>query len=84
MLGDVGMDGAVVTADAARSCRETAQYIAGKGGRRRPGIGLFPFVKGNAPSLQRAAFDAIQATGPGHRLPRAELVMPGTAISPDG
>ena len=84
MLGDVGPDGAVVTADAARSCRETAQYIAGKeedGGRESD---YFLFVKGNAPSLQRAAFDAIQATGPGHRLPRAELVMPGTAVSPDG
>jgi len=65
LLSDVELRGAVVTADAARSCRETAQYIAGKeedGGREAD---YFLFVKGNTPFPQRAAFDAIQASGPG-------------------
>jgi predicted transposase YbfD/YdcC len=65
LLDDVDLDGAVVTADAAHSCRETAQYIAGReedGGRESD---RFLFVKGNTPSLQRAAFDAVQASGPG-------------------
>jgi predicted transposase YbfD/YdcC len=73
LLGGVDLDGAVVTADAAHSCRETAQYIAGKeedGGRESD---YFLFVKGNTPSLQRAAFDAIQASGPGRAPDFSEL-----------
>jgi predicted transposase YbfD/YdcC len=65
LLSDVDLSNAVVTADAVHSCRETAQYITGKeedGGRESD---YFLFVKGNTPSLQRAAFDAIQASGPG-------------------
>jgi predicted transposase YbfD/YdcC len=73
LLSDVELDGAVVTADAAHSCRETARYIAGKeedGGRES---GYFLFVKGNTPSLQRAAFDAIQASDPGRDPDHTEL-----------
>jgi hypothetical protein len=73
LLSDVGLENAVVTADAAHSCRETAQYIAGKeedGGRESD---YFLFIKGNAPSLQRAAFDAIQASGPGRAPDHEEL-----------
>ena len=65
LLRDVDLENAVVTADAAHSCRETAQYIAGReedGGREAD---YLLFVKGNTPSLQRAAFDAIQASGQG-------------------
>jgi predicted transposase YbfD/YdcC len=65
LLDAVGLKNAVVTADAAHSGTETAQYIAGKeedGGRD---AGYFLYVKGNTPSLQRACFDAIQASGPG-------------------
>ena len=67
------LENAVVTADAAHSCRETAQYIAGKeedGGREAD---YFLFVKGNTPSLQRAAFDAIQASGAGRAPDYTEL-----------
>ena len=73
LLKDVDLDNAVVTADAAHSCRETAQYIAGKeqdGGRE---AGYFLFVKGNTPSLHRGAFDAIQASGPGRAPDYTEL-----------
>jgi predicted transposase YbfD/YdcC len=73
LLSGVDLDGAVVTADAAHACRETAQYIAGKeeeGGRESD---YFLLVKGNAPSLQRAAFDAIQASGPGRAPDFTEL-----------
>jgi hypothetical protein len=59
----VDLENAVVTADAAHSCRETAQYIAGKGEDGGREADYFLFVKGNAPSLQRAAFGAIQASG---------------------
>jgi len=59
LLDSVDLRNAVVTADAAHSQRETAQYIAGE-----REAGYFLFVKGNQPSLQRAAFDAIQAQGP--------------------
>jgi predicted transposase YbfD/YdcC len=73
LLRDVDLENAVVTADAAHSCRETAQYIAGKeedGGREAD---YFLFVKGNTPSLQRAAFDAIQASGAGRAPDYTEL-----------
>jgi predicted transposase YbfD/YdcC len=59
LLRDIDLAGAVVTADAFHASRETAQHIAG--GR---GADYFLFVKGNTPHLQRAAFDAVQATGP--------------------
>jgi len=65
LLDAVDLKNAVVTADAAHSGTETAQYIAGKeedGGRDAD---YFLYVKGNTPSLQRACFDAIQASGPG-------------------
>jgi len=64
LLDAVDLRNAVVTADAAHACRETAQYIAGDaedGGREAD---YFLFVKGNTPHLQRAAFDAIQRDFP--------------------
>ncbi len=73
LLDSVGLRGAVVTADAAHSSAETAQYIAGpeeEGGR---GSAYFLFVKGNTPSLQRAAFDAVQASGAGRAPDHTEL-----------
>jgi predicted transposase YbfD/YdcC len=73
LLDAVDLRGAVVTADAAHSSAETARYIAGKeeeGGRESD---YFLFVKGNTPSLQRAAFDAIQASGPGRAPDHTEL-----------
>ena len=65
LLDAVDLKNAVVTADAAHSGAGTAQYIAGKeedGGRDAD---YFLYVKGNTPSLQRACFDAVQASGPG-------------------
>jgi hypothetical protein len=64
LLAGVDLDGAVVTADAVHACRETAGHIAGGKDDGNRGAGYFLFVKGNQPVLQRAAFDAIQATGP--------------------
>jgi predicted transposase YbfD/YdcC len=64
LLDAVDLRNAVVTADAAHAQRETAAYIAGpeeEGGRDADYLLL---VKGNQPSLQRAAFDAIQGQGP--------------------
>ena len=63
LLEAVDLRGAVVTADAAHSQRETAEYIAGagEGGRESD---YFLFVKGNQKKLQRAVFDAIQADCP--------------------
>jgi predicted transposase YbfD/YdcC len=58
LLKDVSLDGAVVTADAAHCCRQTAQYIA-----QERGADYFLFAKGNTPHLYRAAFLAIQAQG---------------------
>jgi len=65
LLDNVDLRNAVVTADAAHSGAGTAQYIAGKaedGGRESD---YFLYVKANTPSLQRACFDAIQASGEG-------------------
>ena len=59
LLKDVDLEGAVVTADAFHASRETAGYIAVSGG-----ADYFLFVKGNTPHLQRAAFDAVQGSGP--------------------
>jgi predicted transposase YbfD/YdcC len=73
LLASVDLENAVVTADAAHSSAETAQYIAGKeedGGRESD---YFLYVKGNSPSLQRACFDAIQASGEGRAPDHAEL-----------
>ena len=73
LLDSVDLENAVVTADAAHSGAETAQYIAGKeedGGR---GSGYFLYVKGNTPSLQRACFDVIQASGAGRAPDWTEL-----------
>ncbi len=64
LLDGVDLRNAVVTADAAHAQRETAQYIAGpaeEGGREAD---YFLFVKGNQPSLQKAAFGTIQAGCP--------------------
>jgi hypothetical protein len=58
MLDSVDLRSAVITADAAHARRETAEYIAGA--RESD---YFLFVKGNQPSLQKAAFDAIQEQG---------------------
>jgi hypothetical protein len=73
LLGNVGLENAVVTADAAHSGAGTARYIAGKeedGGRESD---YFLYVKGNTPSLQRACFDAIQASGAGRAPDWTEL-----------
>jgi predicted transposase YbfD/YdcC len=73
LLDPVDLRNAVVTADAAHSSAETAQYIAGKeedGGREAD---YFLYVKGNTPSLQRACFDAVQASGPGRAPDWTEL-----------
>jgi predicted transposase YbfD/YdcC len=73
LLAGVGLENAVVTADAAHSGAETAQYIAGKeedGGRESD---YFLYVKGNTPSLQRACFDVIQASGAGRAPDWTEL-----------
>lgn len=73
LLDAVDLRNAVVTADAAHSSTATAQYIAGKeedGGRE---AGYFLFVKGNTPSLQRAVFDAVQASGAGRAPDHTEL-----------
>ena len=64
LLDPVGLDGAVVTGDAAHAQRDTAAYLAGpedEGGR---GADYFLFVKGNQPGVQRAVYDLIQAGGP--------------------
>jgi len=63
LLEPVDLRNAVITADAAHACRKTAEYIAGPeedGGRDAD---YFLFIKGNAPGLQRAIFDLIQAAG---------------------
>ena len=73
LLDSVGLENAVVTADAAHSGAETAKYIAGRqqdGGRESD---YFLYVKGNTPSLQRACFDAIQASGEGRAPDWTEL-----------
>jgi hypothetical protein len=64
LLAAVDLDSAVVTADAAHAQRETAEYIAGKKEDGNRGSDYFLFIKANQPSLQRAAFDAIQEDGP--------------------
>jgi hypothetical protein len=64
LLGPVGLTGAVVTADAARARRGTAEYIAGK-----RGADDLLTVKGSRPRLQRAISDKVSAdrgAGPGH------------------
>jgi predicted transposase YbfD/YdcC len=64
LLEPVDLKDAVVTADAAHACRETAEYIAGPaedGGRDSD---YFLFVKANQAGLQRAVFDAIQKDFP--------------------
>ncbi len=60
LLEPVDLKNAVVTADAAHACRETAEYIAGKkeDGGREPDC--FLFVKGNQAVLQRAVSGAVQ------------------------
>lgn len=63
LLEPVDLTGAVITADAAHAQHETAAYIAGpaaEGGRESD---YLLAVKGNQPSLQRAIYDMIQATG---------------------
>jgi predicted transposase YbfD/YdcC len=69
LLDIVGLENAVVTADAAHAQRETAEYIAGKiedGGRDAD---YAVTVKGNQPGLQRDIYDKVTAdcgTEPGH------------------
>lgn len=73
LLDAVDLRNAVLTADAAHSSAETARYIAGKeeeGGREAD---YFLYVKGNTPSLQRACFDAVQASGEGRAPDHTEL-----------
>ena len=64
LLDPVDLDGAVVTGDAAHAQRGTAEYIAGSQDDGNRGSDYFLFVKGNQPGLQRAIYDAIQASGP--------------------
>jgi hypothetical protein len=64
LLEPVNLDNAVVTADAAHACRETAEYIAGKKEDGNRESGYFLFVKANQAGLQRAVFDAIQQGSP--------------------
>lgn len=60
LLDSVDLRDAVVTADAAHAQCETAEYIVGE---READYSL---LKGNQPSLQRAAFDVVQEQGPPH------------------
>jgi predicted transposase YbfD/YdcC len=63
LLGPVDLTGAVITADAAHAQPGTAAYIAGpaaEGGRESD---YLLAVKGNQPSLQRAIYNMIQASG---------------------
>lgn len=63
LLEPVDLAGAVITADAAHAQHDTAAYIAGpaaEGGRESD---YLLAVKGNQPSLQRAIYDMIQASG---------------------
>jgi predicted transposase YbfD/YdcC len=64
LLEAVDLENAVVTADAAHACRETAQYIAGKKEDGNRGSDYFLLVKGNQAGLQRAVFDAVQQDFP--------------------
>ena len=67
LLEPVDLEDAVVTADAAHACQETAEYIVG---RKQDGNGdrTTSCSKGNLARLQRAVFDAIQHGGPRPRL----------------
>jgi predicted transposase YbfD/YdcC len=69
LLGQVDLDGAVVTADALHAQQESARYIAGprqagEGEQAGRGADYFFFVKGNMPGLQRAIWDVIQRDCP--------------------
>ena len=64
LLEAVDLENAVVTADAAHACRETADYIAGKKEDGDRESDYFLFVKANQPGLQRAVFDAVQEDFP--------------------
>jgi predicted transposase YbfD/YdcC len=64
LLEPVDLHNAVVTADAAHACRETADYIAGKKEDGNRGADYFLFVKANQAALQRAVFDAVQRDCP--------------------
>jgi predicted transposase YbfD/YdcC len=64
LLEPVNLENAVVTADAAHACRETAHYIAGPGEDGGRASDYFLFLKGNQPGLQRAVFDAVQRDCP--------------------
>jgi predicted transposase YbfD/YdcC len=64
LLEHVGLDGAVVTADAVNAQRDTADYIAGPAEDGGRGSAYFLFIKGNQPKLQSAVFGAIQAGCP--------------------
>jgi predicted transposase YbfD/YdcC len=64
LLDPVGLDGAVVTADAAHAQRDTAEYIAGRKEDGNRGSDYYLFVKGNQPGLQQAIHDTIQQQCP--------------------
>ena len=85
LLEHVGLDGAVVTADAVNAQRDTADYIAGPtedGGRESA---YFLFIKGNQPKLQRAVFDAIQAGCPATPITRNwTTATAGSSSAPSG
>jgi predicted transposase YbfD/YdcC len=64
LLEAVDLENAVVSADAAHACRETADYIAGKKEDGNRESDYFLFVKANQAGLQRAVFDAVQEDFP--------------------
>jgi hypothetical protein len=76
LLETVDLDGAVITADAAHACRQTAQYIAGHAEDGGRDADYFLFVKGNQPGVQRAVFDLIQAAGRKGPRPRRARLRP--------
>jgi hypothetical protein len=73
LLASAGLENAVVTADAAHSSAETAQYIAGKEEDGGWGAATSSTSRETPPSLQRACFDAVQASGEGRAPDHAEL-----------
>ena len=73
LLDPVGLDGAVVTADAAHAQRETAAYLAGPEDQGGRGADYFLIVKANVPTLYTqlkklpwAAIPAVSSVGKDH------------------
>jgi predicted transposase YbfD/YdcC len=69
LLGQISLDGAVVTADALHAQADAARYIAGPPDAEEEeeegrGADYFFFIKGNMPGLQRTIWHAIQRDCP--------------------